>query len=66
MKGTVKWFNNDKGYGFITGENGEDYFAHYTKIIGEGFKTIKEVQTVTFDVEQGPKGPNAINITKEE
>ena len=66
MKGTVKWFNNDKGYGFITGEDGVDYFAHYTKILGEGFKTIQQGQTVSFDVEEGSKGPNAINIQKEE
>ncbi|MBP5342973.1 cold-shock protein [bacterium] len=66
MKGTVKWFNNDKGYGFITGEDGKDYFAHYTKIQGEGFKTIEQGHTVSFDVDDGPKGLNAVNIVKEE
>ena len=66
MKGTVKWFNNTKGYGFITGEDGKDYFAHYTKIVGEGFKTIEQGQVVSYDVDDGPKGLNAINIQKVE
>ena len=66
MKGTVKWFNNTKGYGFITGEDGKDYFAHYTKIVGEGFKTIEQGQVVSYDVDDGPKGLNAINIQKAE
>ncbi|CED57248.1 transcription antiterminator/RNA stability regulator CspE [Aliivibrio wodanis] len=60
--GTVKWFNEDKGFGFITQENGPDVFAHFSAIQSEGFKTLKEGQTVTFDVEQGQKGPQATNI----
>ena len=61
--GTVKWFNEDKGFGFITQENGgPDVFAHFSAIQSEGFKTLKEGQAVTFDVEQGPKGPQASNI----
>lgn len=65
MKGKVKWFNSDKGYGFITGEDGKDYFAHYSKIVCEGYKSLEEGQAVSFDVEEGPKGPNAVNIVKE-
>jgi len=65
MKGTVKWFNSDKGYGFITGEDGKDYFAHYSQIQSEGYKTLDQGQAVTFDVVEGPKGPNAANIVKE-
>ncbi|HAE62393.1 MAG TPA: cold-shock protein [Eubacteriaceae bacterium] len=63
MSGTVKWFNADKGFGFITGDNGNDVFAHYSQIQTDGFKTLEEGQTVTFDVVQGPKGPQAENIT---
>jgi len=65
MKGTVKWFNSDKGYGFITGEDEKDYFAHYSQIQGEGYKSLEQGQSVTFDVVEGPKGPNASNIVKE-
>ena len=65
MKGTVKWFNADKGYGFITGEDGKDYFAHYSQIQVEGYKALEQGQSVTFDVVEGPKGPNATNIVKE-
>ena len=65
MKGTVKWFNADKGYGFITGEDGKDYFAHYSQIQVEGYKALEQGQSVTFDVVEGPKGPNAANIVKE-
>ena len=60
--GTVKWFNEEKGFGFIAQENGPDVFAHFSAIQSEGFKTLKEGQAVTFDVEQGPKGPQASNI----
>ncbi|WP_023603928.1 transcription antiterminator/RNA stability regulator CspE [Aliivibrio logei] len=61
--GTVKWFNEDKGFGFITQENGgPDVFAHFSTIQSEGFKTLKEGQAVTFEVEQGPKGPQAAKI----
>lgn len=62
MSGTVKWFNSDKGFGFITGDNGNDVFAHYSQIQSDGFKTLEEGQAVTFDVVQGPKGPQAENI----
>ena len=60
--GTVKWFNAGKGYGFIEREEGEDVFVHYTGIKGDGFKTLAEGQTVDFEVEQGPKGLQAINV----
>jgi CspA family cold shock protein len=62
--GTVKWFNEKKGYGFITQESGEDVFVHFTAIAGEGFKTLSEGDTVNFDVTQGSKGPQAANVTK--
>ena len=60
--GTVKWFKDDKGYGFITGEDGVDVFVHFSAIQGEGFKSLSEGQKVTFSVEQGPKGPSATNV----
>ncbi|AAW87665.1 transcription antiterminator/RNA stability regulator CspE [Aliivibrio fischeri] len=60
--GTVKWFNEEKGFGFIAQENGPDVFAHFSQIQSEGFKTLKEGQAVSFDVEQGQKGPQAANI----
>ena len=60
--GTVKWFKDDKGYGFITGEDGVDVFVHFSAIQGEGFKSLSEGQKVTFGVEQGPKGPSATNV----
>ncbi|MBQ6602348.1 MAG: cold-shock protein [Eubacterium sp.] len=63
-KGTVKWFNADKGYGFITGEDGKDVFVHYTAITGEGFKTLAENQAVTYDLTEGPKGLQAANVVK--
>ncbi|HAP67929.1 MAG: cold-shock protein [Nitrospinae bacterium RIFCSPLOWO2_12_39_16] len=61
-KGTVKWFNESKGYGFIKQENGEDVFVHFSAIKGEGFKTLKEGQEVEFDVTQGEKGLQAVNV----
>ena len=62
--GTVKWFNDAKGFGFITPDNGgEDLFAHFSAIASKGFKTLKEGQKVTFDVTTGPKGKQASNIT---
>ncbi|MFT9495620.1 cold-shock protein [Anaerosolibacter sp.] len=63
MSGTVKWFNADKGFGFITGEDGKDVFAHFSQINSGGFKTLEEGQKVSYDVVQGPKGPQAENIT---
>ena len=62
MKGTVKWFNDDKGFGFITAEDGKDVFAHFSQIQTEGFKKLTEGDNVTFDVTQGDKGPQASNI----
>lgn len=62
MNGTVKWFNADKGFGFITGEDGKDVFAHFSQIQVDGYKTLTEGQEVTFDVVQGAKGPQAENI----
>ncbi len=61
--GTVKWFNNQKGYGFITDEAGKDVFVHYSGLNMEGFKTLEEGQKVEFDVTDGEKGPQAINVT---
>ena len=63
ISGTVKWFNGDKGYGFIAREGGPDVFVHYSAIQGEGFKNLEEGQKVEFEVEQGPKGPQATNVT---
>lgn len=62
MSGTVKWFNSEKGFGFITGEDGKDVFAHFSQIVSDGYKSLEEGQEVTFDVTQGPKGPQAENI----
>ncbi|QUM76267.1 cold-shock protein [Moritella sp. 24] len=62
VQGTVKWFNEAKGFGFIEQENGPDVFAHFSAISSEGFKTLAEGQKVEFTVGQGPKGPNAENI----
>jgi CspA family cold shock protein len=63
-KGKVKWFNDAKGYGFITQDNGEDVFVHFSAIQGDGFKTLKANQEVEFEVASGPKGPQATNVVK--
>ncbi|MFA5159529.1 MAG: cold-shock protein [Candidatus Omnitrophota bacterium] len=63
-KGKVKWFNNQKGYGFITPENGADVFVHHTAIQGEGYKSLEEGQAVEFEITQGPKGDQAVNVVK--
>ena len=64
MKGTVKWFNNQKGYGFISDEKGNDVFVHFFFFFTEGFKTLEEGAQVEFDVTDGAKGPQATNVTK--
>jgi CspA family cold shock protein len=64
MIGTVKWFNAEKGYGFISCEGSPDVFVHHTAIQGEGFKTLDEGQSVEFEVQQGPKGAQAANVVK--
>jgi cold shock protein len=63
-KGRVKWFNDKKGYGFIETENGKDVFVHHTSIEGMGFKSLNEGQSVSFEVEQGAKGPQAVKVKK--
>lgn len=63
-KGTVKWFNAEKGYGFISRENGDDVFVHFSAITMDGFKTLEEGQTVQFEIVQGDKGPQATNVTR--
>lgn len=64
MKGTVKWFNAEKGYGFIQVEGGEDVFVHFSAIQGDGFKTLDEGQSVEFEVTEGNRGPQAANVIK--
>ena len=62
--GTVKWFSNQKGYGFITPESGADVFVHHSEIQGDGYKSLNEGQAVEFEIEQGPKGGHAKNVIK--
>ena len=64
MKGTVKWFNNQKGYGFISDSEGNDVFVHFSAIQGEGFKTLDEGQAVTYDLTEGARGMQASNVVK--
>ena len=64
MEGTVKWFNDAKGFGFITTDEGEDIFVHYTAIASDGFKSLEQNQRVSFEVKQGPKGPQADKVLK--
>lgn len=63
-RGKVKWFNNQKGYGFITPEGGKDVFVHHTAIQGEGYKSLEEGQEVEFEIKTGPKGEQAVNVVK--
>jgi CspA family cold shock protein len=62
-KGTVKWFNERKGFGFLSREDGDDVFVHYSSIQSSGFKSLVEGQSVEFEVQDGPKGPQAVNVT---
>ena len=62
ITGTVKWFNDSKGYGFTPQDGGKDVFVHHSAVQGAGFKSLSEGQKVTFDVEQGPKGPSAVRV----
>ncbi len=63
-RGKVKWFNNQKGFGFITPENGSDVFVHHTAIQGEGYRSLEEGQDVEFEIQKGPKGDQAVNVVK--
>lgn len=65
MKGTVKWFNNQKGYGFITTEDGKDVFVHYSGLTGSGFKTLEEGTAVSFDLTENDRGEQAVNVAIE-
>jgi len=62
VKGTVKWFNEKKGYGFLSRDDGDDVFVHYSAIEKKGFKTLREGQSVEFEIQDGPKGPQAVNV----
>lgn len=64
MQGTVKWFNSEKGYGFIQVEGGNDVFVHYSAILGDGFRTLEEGQRVEFEIVEGQRGPQAANVSK--
>lgn len=64
MEGTIKWFNNSKGYGFIGCKNGPDVFVHYSGIVGDGYRTLQERDRVSFELVQGAKGPQAANVVK--
>ncbi|PKL17611.1 MAG: cold-shock protein [Spirochaetae bacterium HGW-Spirochaetae-5] len=62
-QGTVKWFNDQKGFGFISAEDGNDYFVHHSSILGDGFKTLKEGANVQFDIEKTDRGPRAVQVS---
>ena len=62
--GKVKWFNSEKGFGFITGDNGQDYFVHFRSIVGEGYRSLDEGQPVEFEVQETDKGMQAVNVKK--
>jgi len=62
-QGTVKWFNDQKGFGFISAEDGNDYFVHHSSILGDGFKTLKEGANVKFDIEKTDRGPRAVQVS---
>ena len=64
IQGKVKWFNDQKGFGFISGDGGQDIFVHHTAIVAEGFRTLKEGETVEYECEPGPKGLKAVNVTR--
>lgn len=64
QQGKVKWFSNEKGYGFIEAEGGDDVFVHFTGIVGEGFKTLDEGESVSFEITDGNRGPQAANVSK--
>ena len=64
MKGTVKWFNDSKGYGFIRQPSGDDVFVHFSSIVGDGFRTLAEGQEVEFEVHDGGRGPQAVNVIR--
>jgi len=64
VEGTVKWFNDNKGFGFISQEDGNDVFVHFKSIIGDGFKSLAEGDKVEFEIQEGPKGPSAVNVKK--